>query len=78
MNLSDINKLINSELTTKIKNTNTENKELSIDVKVENHFQFQNSVNICPLYSFKKYYILRITKYENPQAICIEVHIGKT
>ena len=61
MNLSDINKLINSELTTKIKNTNTENKELSIDVKVENHFQFQNSVNICPLYSFKKYYILRIT-----------------
>ena len=45
---------------------------------VENRFQFQISVNICPLYSFKKYYILGITKYENPQAICIEVHIGET
>ena len=39
MNLSDINKLINSELTTKIKNTNIENNELSIDVKVENLYQ---------------------------------------
>ena len=34
MNLTDLNKLINSELTTKIKNTNIENNELSIDVKV--------------------------------------------
>ena len=39
MNISDLNKLINSELTTKIKNTNTENNELSIDVKVENLYQ---------------------------------------
>ena len=39
MNLTDLNKLINSELTTKIKNTNIENNELSIDVKVENLYQ---------------------------------------
>ena len=39
MNLTDLNKLINSELTTKIKNTNIENDELSIDVKVENLYQ---------------------------------------
>ena len=39
MNLTDLNKLINSELTTKIKNTKIENNELSIDVKVENLYQ---------------------------------------
>ena len=39
MNLTNLNKLINSELTTKIKNTNIENNELSIDVKVENLYQ---------------------------------------
>ena len=39
MNITDLNKLINSELTTKIKNTNIENNELSIDVKVENLYQ---------------------------------------
>ena len=39
MNLTDLNKLINSELTTKIKNSNIENNELSIDVKVENLYQ---------------------------------------
>ena len=39
MYLTDLNKLINSELTTKIKNTNIENNELSIDVKVENLYQ---------------------------------------
>ena len=39
MKLTDLNKLINSELTTKIKNTNIENNELSIDVKVENLYQ---------------------------------------
>ena len=39
MNLNDLNKLLNSELTTKIKSTNIENNELSIDVKVENLYQ---------------------------------------
>ena len=39
MNLTDLNKLINSELTTKIKNTNIENNELSIDVKVSDYHQ---------------------------------------
>ena len=39
MNLTDLNKLINAELTTKIKNTDIENNELSIDVKVENLYQ---------------------------------------
>ena len=36
MKLFDLNKLINSELTTKIINTYIEDEELSINVEVEN------------------------------------------
>ena len=36
MKLADLNKLLNSELTTKIKNSSIENNELLIEVEVEN------------------------------------------
>jgi len=36
MKLSELNKLLNSELTTKIKKTHIENNELSINVEIEN------------------------------------------
>ena len=36
MKLTELNKLLNSELTTKIKKTSLENDELFINVKVEN------------------------------------------
>ena len=36
MKLADLNKLLNSELTTKIKNSSIEHDELLIDVEVEN------------------------------------------
>ncbi len=36
MKLTELNKLLNSELTTKIKKTHIENNELSINVEIEN------------------------------------------
>ena len=47
MKLSELNKLLNSELTTKIKKTHIENNELSINVKIENilFFYFLKQTN---------------------------------